>query len=206
MSEEPDSASRSSLTPPWRWSFWGSGLSGFQRGRNLSTNGAGPPHASSPCIRGSYWPVALAAGLAVVSGGCFPWSRPLRPRCWSAPGGLRAAALTGGLTPVFMRRLALAALGAQLIGAPLAHAGTAPVCRRPRTAGHPFPQRGRRQTDGPRPAGLCWHQASRAGRPAPKASTFSLSGSRGRPSWNRASSPHCRPGQPRSPRRSRPRK
>jgi len=39
----------------------------------------------------------------------------------------RAAAVTGGFTPVFMRRLALAAVGMQLMGAPLAHADAAPA-------------------------------------------------------------------------------
>lgn len=39
-------------------------------------------------------------------------------------GSRRAAEITGKYSPSFMRRLTLAALGLQLLGAPLAHAGT----------------------------------------------------------------------------------
>jgi hypothetical protein len=39
-------------------------------------------------------------------------------------GSRRAAEITGKYSPAFMRRLALAAVGLQLLGAPLAHAGT----------------------------------------------------------------------------------
>lgn len=41
-------------------------------------------------------------------------------------GSLRAAAITGSFTPRYMRRLALAAVGLQLVTAPLANAATSP--------------------------------------------------------------------------------
>ncbi|KRE50340.1 hypothetical protein ASG92_08580 [Arthrobacter sp. Soil736] len=70
--------------------------------------------------------VASAAGLAVVSWWVLSLVTAMAAALLERAGQTRAAEVTGGFSPVFMRRLALAALGMQLIGAPLAHADSAP--------------------------------------------------------------------------------
>ncbi|MEN8581877.1 hypothetical protein ABFP37_04080 [Burkholderia sp. RS01] len=71
--------------------------------------------------------LASAAGLAVVSWWVLSLAAAIAAALLERAGRKRAAAVTGGFSPVFMHRLALAALGLQLMGAPLAHADAAPA-------------------------------------------------------------------------------
>jgi nucleoid-associated protein YgaU len=66
--------------------------------------------------------VAIAAGLIIVVWWAVSLMAAITAALFERTGRSRAAALTGRFSPAFMRRLALAAVGAQLIGAPLAHA------------------------------------------------------------------------------------
>lgn len=70
--------------------------------------------------------LATAAGLAVVSWWALSLVTAIAAAVLQRAGRTRAAVVTGGFSPVFMRRLALAALGMQLMGAPLAHGDAAP--------------------------------------------------------------------------------
>ncbi|MBT2553686.1 hypothetical protein J7I89_11775 [Arthrobacter sp. ISL-5] len=70
--------------------------------------------------------LATAAGLAVVSWWALSLVTAFAAALLQRAGRTRAAVVTGGFSPVFMRRLALAALGMQLMGAPLAHGDAAP--------------------------------------------------------------------------------
>lgn len=71
--------------------------------------------------------VATAAGLAVMSWWVLSLATAIAAALLERAGRPRAAVVTGRFSPVFMRRLALAALGVQLMGAPLAHADAAPA-------------------------------------------------------------------------------
>jgi nucleoid-associated protein YgaU len=66
--------------------------------------------------------VAIAAGLFIVVWWVVSLMAAFAAALFERTGRNRAAALSGRFSPAFMRRLALAAVGAQLIGAPLAHA------------------------------------------------------------------------------------
>jgi hypothetical protein len=66
--------------------------------------------------------VAVAAGLLIVLWWVLSFTAALAAAVLEKAGRRRAAVVTGQFSPAFMRRLALAILGVQLIGAPLAHA------------------------------------------------------------------------------------
>lgn len=66
--------------------------------------------------------VAVAAGLVIVAWWVLSLLAAFGAAVLAQAGRKHAAALTGRFSPAFMRRLALGALGMQLIGAPLAHA------------------------------------------------------------------------------------
>lgn len=71
--------------------------------------------------------VAVAAGLAVVAWWIFAVLMALAVAVLARSGRGRAAARAGKFCPAFMRRLAVAALSAQLLAAPLAHAAEPPA-------------------------------------------------------------------------------
>ncbi|WP_457974303.1 LysM peptidoglycan-binding domain-containing protein [Arthrobacter sp. D1-17] len=71
--------------------------------------------------------VAVAAGLLIVLWWVLSFTAALVAAMFESAGRRRAAAVTGHFSPAFMRRLALAILGVQLIGAPLAHADNQPA-------------------------------------------------------------------------------
>lgn len=83
-------------------------------------------HRQSPGFDNLLGLLATAAGLAVVSWWALSLVTAVAAALLQRAGRTRVAAVTGGFSPVFMRRLALAALGMQLVGAPLAHADAAP--------------------------------------------------------------------------------
>lgn len=66
--------------------------------------------------------LALAAGLTVIVWWLLSLATAFASALLERTGHHVAARATGRCTPVFMRRLAIAAVGAQLLGAPLAHA------------------------------------------------------------------------------------
>ncbi|MGN7249534.1 hypothetical protein [Arthrobacter sp. SAFR-014] len=66
--------------------------------------------------------LALAAGLTVTAWWLLSLATAFASALLERTGHHAAARATGRCTPVFMRRLAIAAVGAQLLGAPLAHA------------------------------------------------------------------------------------
>lgn len=67
------------------------------------------------------------AGLIVVTWWLLSMLTALASAALERAGNDRAAAITGKFSPAFMRRLALAAVGIQLLGAPLAHAAADPA-------------------------------------------------------------------------------
>ena len=71
--------------------------------------------------------LALAAGLAVIAWWLMSLATAFASALLDRTGHHAAARVTGRFTPVFMRRLAMAAVGAQLLGAPLAHADALPA-------------------------------------------------------------------------------
>ncbi|MFJ5693359.1 LysM peptidoglycan-binding domain-containing protein [Arthrobacter sp. NPDC093125] len=71
--------------------------------------------------------VAVAAGLLIVVWWVLCFAAALAAAMFERAGRRRAAAASGRFSPAFMRRLALAILGVQLIGAPLAQADSRPV-------------------------------------------------------------------------------
>lgn len=71
--------------------------------------------------------VAVAAGLLVVLWWVLSFTAALVAAMFERAGRRRAAVVSGQFSPAFMRRLALAILGVQLIGAPLAHAENQPA-------------------------------------------------------------------------------
>lgn len=70
--------------------------------------------------------VSIAAGLVIAAWWVLSLTAALAAAVCERAGMKRAAAVSGRFSPAFMRRLALAALGVQLIGAPLAHADNMP--------------------------------------------------------------------------------
>lgn len=66
--------------------------------------------------------LALAAGLAVIAWWLLSLAVALASAVLERSGHHAAARTAGRFSPVFMRRLAMAAVGVQLLGAPLAHA------------------------------------------------------------------------------------
>lgn len=71
--------------------------------------------------------VAAAVGLLIVLWWMLSFAAALTAAVFERAGRRRAAAVTGRFSPAFMRRLALATLGVQLIGAPLAQADAQPA-------------------------------------------------------------------------------
>jgi hypothetical protein len=71
--------------------------------------------------------VVNAAGLIVVTWWVLSMLSAFASAALERAGRNRAAAVTGKFSPAFMRRLALAAVGVQLLGAPLAHAAADPA-------------------------------------------------------------------------------
>lgn len=71
--------------------------------------------------------VAVAAGLLIVLWWVLTFIAALAAAMFERAGRRRAAAMSGRFSPAFMRRLALAILGVQLIGAPLAQADNRPA-------------------------------------------------------------------------------
>jgi len=71
--------------------------------------------------------LALAAGLAVIAWWLLSLASAFASALLERAGHHTAARATGRFCPVFMRRLALAAVGVQLLGAPLAHADELPA-------------------------------------------------------------------------------
>ena len=71
--------------------------------------------------------LALAAGLAVTTWWLLSLATAFASALLERAGHHAAARATGLLSPVFMRRLAIAAVGVQLLGAPLAHADALPA-------------------------------------------------------------------------------
>ncbi|MBT2549838.1 LysM peptidoglycan-binding domain-containing protein [Arthrobacter sp. ISL-65] len=71
--------------------------------------------------------LALAAGLTVIAWWLLSLATAFASALLDRTGHHTAARATGRFTPVFMRRLAMAAVGVQLLGAPLAHADTLPA-------------------------------------------------------------------------------
>ncbi|MFF1382692.1 LysM peptidoglycan-binding domain-containing protein [Arthrobacter sp. NPDC058288] len=67
------------------------------------------------------------AGLIVVTWWVLSMLSALVSAVLERAGNNRAAAITGKFSPAFMRRLALAAVGIQLLAAPLAHAAADPA-------------------------------------------------------------------------------
>ncbi|MDQ4046964.1 MAG: LysM peptidoglycan-binding domain-containing protein [Actinomycetota bacterium] len=70
---------------------------------------------------------AVAAGLLIVLWWMLSFTAALAAAMFERTGRRRAAAVSGQFSPAFMRRLALAILGVQLMGAPLAHAHNQPA-------------------------------------------------------------------------------
>lgn len=71
--------------------------------------------------------VAVAAGLAIVAWWIFAAVMALAVAVFARCGRRRAADRAGRLSPAFMRRLAVAALSAQLLAAPVAQAAEPPA-------------------------------------------------------------------------------
>lgn len=71
--------------------------------------------------------LALAAGLTVIAWWLLSLATAFASALLERTGHNAAARVTGRFTPVFMRRLAMAAVGVQLLGAPLAHADALPA-------------------------------------------------------------------------------
>lgn len=71
--------------------------------------------------------VVNTAGLVVVTWWVLSMLSAFASAALERAGNGRAAEITGKFSPAFMRRLALAAVGLQLLGAPLAHAATDPA-------------------------------------------------------------------------------
>jgi len=71
--------------------------------------------------------LALAAGLAIIAWWLLSLATAFASAIMERTGHHAAARATGRLSPVFMRRLAMAAVGIQLLGAPLAHADALPA-------------------------------------------------------------------------------
>jgi nucleoid-associated protein YgaU len=71
--------------------------------------------------------LALAAGLTVIAWWLLSLVTAFAAALLERTGHHAAARATGRFTPVFMRRLAMAAVGVQLLGAPLAHADALPA-------------------------------------------------------------------------------
>lgn len=71
--------------------------------------------------------VANTSGLIVVAWWLMSLLIALASAALARTGNDRAAEITGRFSPAFMRRLALAALGLQLLGAPLAQAASDPA-------------------------------------------------------------------------------
>ncbi len=70
-------------------------------------------------------------GLIIVAWWVLSMLIALASAALERTGNGRAAEATGKFSPAFMRRLALAAVGLQLLGAPLAHGARTPETRRP---------------------------------------------------------------------------
>jgi hypothetical protein len=79
--------------------------------------------------------LALAAGLAVVIWWLLSLAAAFASALLDRTGHHAAARATGRCSPVFMRRLAMAAVGIQLLGAPLAHADPLPAAGPPSGSG-----------------------------------------------------------------------
>jgi hypothetical protein len=71
--------------------------------------------------------LALAAGLTVIAWWLLSLVTAFASALLERTGYNAAARATARFTPVFMRRLAMAAVGVQLLGAPLAHADALPA-------------------------------------------------------------------------------
>lgn len=76
--------------------------------------------------------VANAVGLTLVAWWVLSLILAFIAAMFESQGSWRAASVTGRFAPAFMRRLALAALGLQLMTAPLANAASMPVNADPR--------------------------------------------------------------------------
>ncbi|MET3933339.1 hypothetical protein [Arthrobacter sp. OAP107] len=79
--------------------------------------------------------LALAAGLAVILWWLLSLATALAAALLERTGHHAAARATGRFSPVFMRRLALAAVGVQLLGAPLAQADELPAAAHASSSG-----------------------------------------------------------------------
>ena len=99
--------------------------------------------------------VANTAGLIVIAWWVMSLAIAVAAALLERLGRTRAAAATGRFSPAFMRRLALAAVGLQLLTAPLASAATAP--------GGPGPRQTRLRQRSPADPGL---SVTRGARPA----------------------------------------
>jgi hypothetical protein len=71
--------------------------------------------------------LALTAGLAIIAWWLLSLATAFATALLERTGHHAAARATGRLSPVFMRRLAMAAVGIQLLAAPLAHADALPA-------------------------------------------------------------------------------
>lgn len=71
--------------------------------------------------------LALAAGLSVIAWWLLSLATAFASALLERTGHHAAARATGRFSPVFMRRLAISAVGMQLLGAPLAHADALPA-------------------------------------------------------------------------------
>ncbi|WP_314191305.1 LysM domain-containing protein [uncultured Arthrobacter sp.] len=71
--------------------------------------------------------LALAAGLTVIAWWLLSLALAFASALLERTGHNAAARAAGRFTPVFMRRLAMAAVGVQLLGAPIAHADALPA-------------------------------------------------------------------------------
>jgi hypothetical protein len=79
--------------------------------------------------------LALVAGLAVILWWLLSLATAFAAALLERRGHHAAACATGRFSPVFMRRLALAAVGVQLLGAPLAHADELPAAAHASSSG-----------------------------------------------------------------------
>lgn len=71
--------------------------------------------------------LALAAGVALVAWWLLSLAAALASAALERAGHYAAARATGRFSPIFMRRLAMAVVGVQLLGVPLAHADALPA-------------------------------------------------------------------------------
>ena len=123
-------ATGGSIVQRWRSSSGRQQSLGFEDQLGVAANTAG-------LIVIVWWAMSLVIAVAAA----------LFERC----GNARAASAAGKFTPAFMRRLALAAVGFQLVTAPLATASPCRPSPDPPGPRRQHPQRGRRRRSRPHP-------------------------------------------------------